>query len=132
LNEWTVLAAASLWLWFILLALRQWRPAWKKSLRGYTATAGLTAGALAVCLGLACYGRFEIKTAIVVAREAVVRFGPVEESQSYYSVRDGAELTVLDTKGDWLQVTDAARRIGWLRREQVLLFSGAISTASRS
>src|SRR6266700_7137667 len=26
LNEWTLLAAASLWLWFLLLAFLQWRP----------------------------------------------------------------------------------------------------------
>src|SRR5881396_3448439 len=28
LNEWTTLAAAAVWLWFALLAIVQWRPAW--------------------------------------------------------------------------------------------------------
>src|SRR5207253_6076018 len=40
LNEWTVLAAVAVWLWFGLLALAQWRPSLKKSLGGYTATVG--------------------------------------------------------------------------------------------
>src|SRR6266404_159136 len=125
LNEWTALATTGVWLWFTLLALAQWRPALQKSLRGYTATAGIGAAALSACIALACYNRFGVASAIVVAREAVVRYGPLDESHSYYTVRDGGELTVLDSKGDWLQVTDRSRRIGWMRRSQVLLFPAA-------
>ena len=125
LNEWTALAASGVWLWFMLLTLAQWRPALKKSLRGYTATAGVGAAVLSACLALACYDQLELTSAIVVAREAIVRYGPLDESQSFYTVRDGAELTVLDTKGDWLQVTDRSKRVGWLRRGQVLLFPGS-------
>ena len=32
---------------------------------------------------------------------------------------DGAELRVLDRKDDWLQVSDGARRIGWVKRSEV-------------
>jgi tetratricopeptide (TPR) repeat protein len=132
INEWTALMCLALWLWFGLLALAQWRPELKKSLRGYTATAGAGAAVLAACLALVCYDRWEIQSAIVSAREAVVRYGPLDESQSFYTVRDGAELTVLDSKGDWLQVTDRAKRTGWLRREQVLLLPMRFSFASPS
>ena len=52
--------------------------------------------------------------------EAVVRFGPLEESQSAYTLRDGSELDVLDEKDGWLQVLDDTRRAGWVRKEQVL------------
>ncbi|PYM09683.1 MAG: hypothetical protein DME18_17555 [Verrucomicrobia bacterium] len=133
LNEWTVLAAVAVWLWFVLLALAQWRPALKKPLRGYTATVGAAAALLSASLALAGYDRFEVKSAIVVANEAVVRYGPLDESNRYYTARDGTELTVLDAKGDWLQVTDRNNRTGWLRREQVLLFpdSRRLSQASR-
>jgi hypothetical protein len=31
---------------------------------------------------------------------------------------------VLDTKGGWLQVRVDAQRVGWLKREQVVLASG--------
>ena len=132
LNEWTVLAAVAVWLWFGLLALAQWRPSLKKSLGGYTATVGVAAALLSVCLAVTGYDRFEVKSAIVVANEAIVRYGPLDESDRYYTVRDGAELTVLDAKGDWLEVIDRFRRTGWLRREQVLLFHGASLTASPS
>ncbi len=88
------------------------------------------ASLLSVCLAVAGYDRFEIKSAIVVASEAVVRYGPLDESNRYYTVRDGAELTVLDAKGDWLEVIDSSRRIGWLRREQVLLFHASLASSS--
>ena len=120
LNEWTVLTAGALWLWFGLLALGQWRPVLRKSLSGYTATVGVGAAVLALCLGVAGYNRFGITTAIVTANEATVRLGPLDESPSYFTVPGGAELTVLDSKGDWLQVSDGVKRPGWLRREQVV------------
>ncbi len=132
LNEWTALMAAVLWLWLILMTLARWRPALKKSLRGYTTATGAGTALLAACFALACYDRFEVRSAIVIAREAEVRYGPLDDSHSFYTVRDGAELTVLDAKGDWFQVTDRARRTGWLRREQVFLFRGAPGSSSSS
>jgi uncharacterized protein YgiM (DUF1202 family) len=66
--------------------------------------------------------RRAVVTAIVVGPEATVHYGPLDESPSAFSVRDGLELEVTDTKGDWLQVTDASRRVGWLKREQAVLF----------
>src|SRR5712671_6073714 len=58
LNEWTLLTCGALWLWLGLLTLGQWRPALKKSLGGYTATAGFGAALLALCFGLESYNRF--------------------------------------------------------------------------
>ena len=50
LNEWAGLLAGAVWLWFGLLALREWRPALRTGLSGYTATAGVMCLALAGCL----------------------------------------------------------------------------------
>ena len=121
LNEWTLLSSVALWLWLGLLALGQWRPALRKSLSGYTATSGSGAVLLAICLGLECYNRFAVESVIVAVPEVVVRYGPWNESPNYFTVRDGMELSVLDSKGEWVQVSDSAKRIGWLRREQVLV-----------
>src|SRR5205814_7956079 len=41
LNEWAALAMGAFWLWFLLLALREIRLALRKTLSGYTATAGV-------------------------------------------------------------------------------------------
>jgi len=130
LDEWTLLTSGALWVWLGLLTLARWRPALKKSLSGYTATAGVGAALLALCLGLESYNRFAVKSVIVAVREAVAHYGPWNESPNYFTVRDGMELTVLDSKGEWVQVSDRAERIGWLRREQVLFLPSSTSGSS--
>ena len=132
LNEWTLLAMGAVWLWFLLLALRELRPSLRKSLSGYTATAGLAALLLSGCLAAAIYEQAGVKEAVVIATNAVVRFGPLEESGVSFQLRDGSEVTVLDRKEmvegdrkqDWLQVQDATHRVGWLQRDQVILLGG--------
>ena len=55
------------------------------------------------------------RTAVVTAAGATpVRFGPLEESQTSYTVRDGAEVRVIGRKDTWLQVADASGRVGWV------------------
>jgi Tetratricopeptide repeat len=133
LNEWAILAVSSYWLWFLLLGLREWRPRLRRSLRGYTATAGLTAVLLTACLTAAAYEQSRLTEAVVVVPEAVVRHGPLEESQVKFQLRDGSEIIVLDEKelldGDkrqsWLQVQDGARGTGWVKRDQVIVLNPA-------
>lgn len=120
LNEWTILAAAALWIWFLLLALGRLRPSWSDPMRKPAIFVGATFAVFAICLALAWNYRFGVHWAVVITPEAVVRNGPLDESPTYFVVRDGAELQVLDSKADWLQVTDATRRTGWLRRQQVV------------
>ena len=123
LDEWTLLAAATLWLWLLLLAAREWRPPLKRTLAGYTLTLGGVALLSSLLLASAWFTQCNRRTAIVVVPEAVVRFGPLEESASAFTLRDGYELAVLDEKDGWLQITDPANRPGWLRKEQVLLLT---------
>ena len=121
LNEWTLLASAALWCWLLLLAAQQWRPAWRASLKGLTLAFMLSSALLGAGLGAAWFQARSVRHAIVVTRDAVVRHGPLDESQTAFTLHDGAELKVLDQKDDWLQVGTDARRIGWLRRDQVVL-----------
>ena len=119
LNEWTALTAAAGWLWFALLSWREFRPNFRTALRGYTATAGVVAGVFATALTVVWLDQIQTQPAVVVVGEVVVRRGPLEESQSYFNLRHGAEVSVLDQKDRWLQVSDEANRVGWLRREQI-------------
>jgi tetratricopeptide (TPR) repeat protein len=130
LDEWALLTSGAGWLWLVLLALRRWRPGLKHSLSGYIATAGVASALLAGCLALESYNRFAVKSVIVAVGEAAVRYGPWNESQNNFTARDGAELTLLDSKEEWLQVSDRANRIGWLRREQVLVFPSSTPASS--
>jgi tetratricopeptide (TPR) repeat protein len=120
LNEWSLLAAAALWLWFLLLALLQWRPALNRPLRGYVAGLGLGTLFLCVCLAANWRQNRSASTAIVIAPDAVVHHGPLEASPNAFTVHDGAELRILDEKDDWLQVSTDPQRVGWIRRDQML------------
>ncbi len=122
LNETAGITALALWGWLGLLTLRLLRPALRRSLRAATYLAGFLALFLAAWTAATWEVRRAGRTAIVVAPEATAHFGPLEESPAAFPVRNGFELPVTDTKGDWFQVTDAAHRTGWLRREQVVLF----------
>lgn len=135
LNEWTVLASAALWVWFVLLALREWRPAWRGALSGYTATSGAIVLLLIGCAAFAADLRFNTVSAVVIAPEAIVRSGPLDEAKVLHQFRDGIEVTVIDEKdlgaGDqkqaWLQVRDAANRSGWLKSDQVAVIGSGVN-----
>lgn len=119
LNEWTGLAGAAFWVIFLLLALGQFRPGWKRLLRRYVRAA--TAGELVLAAGLALAwrGQHASGTAIVVEHEVVARGAPFDESQASFTAHDGAEFDLLDEKNGWLQVSDGGRHVGWLKRESV-------------
>jgi tetratricopeptide (TPR) repeat protein len=124
LNEWTLLAAGAVWLWLLLLAILQWRPALRPVLRSYVFSVAVVGALLCICVLAALRETRFTRTAIVVTGEATARYGPLAESPAAFTVHDGAELRVLDQKDDWLQVSAGPRRIGWLRRDQTLLLSG--------
>lgn len=125
LNEWSGWAAATVWLMFALLAVRQIRPALKTGLRGLTRAAVAAVAVCCACTGVDAALHFSRQSAVVVVPEASARSGPFDEAQSSFTVHDGAELSVLDRHGDWVQTTDGAGRIGWLQRKQVEILPGA-------
>ncbi len=123
INEWAAFAAILLWLWLGLLILIQVRPNLKRPLQTVLWIGGVALLTVCGCL-TAAWSNASAKTAIVVASDAVVHNGPLEEAPGAITVHDGAELTVLDTKNDWLQVRLDSTRTGWLKRDQVVLASG--------
>jgi uncharacterized protein YgiM (DUF1202 family) len=56
---------------------------------------------------------------VVIAPTAAVRFGPLEEAQVSFNVRDGNELQLVGRKDKWLQVADASNRSGWILAGEV-------------
>ncbi|HEX4263346.1 MAG TPA: tetratricopeptide repeat protein [Verrucomicrobiae bacterium] len=123
INEWAGLAAAVLWIWLALMAAVQLRPALKESLRTLLWCSGFATVLLSGCVGAAWSGN-STRTAIVIVQDAATHNGPLDEAPIGATVHDGAELSVLDTKNDWLQVRVDGGRIGWLKRDQVALASG--------
>ena len=132
LNEWTITAVAAFWVLFILLALGEIRASLRSALRVWTLTAAAASVAFASLLVAAIYNERTEDAAVVVVPNTLVRYGPLEESQVFYQLRDGSELEVLDEKKtaenqSWLMVQDAARRTGWLKRQEVVVLNGKVS-----
>lgn len=122
-NEWAKLAAIIFWLWVGLMVSVQLRPAWKRPLRNLLWLGGLATLMLGACVGLA-WASDSTPGAIVIAHDAVIHNGPLEEAPGSITVHDGAEVSVLDTKNDWLEIRLDGDRTGWLKRDQVVLTSG--------
>jgi tetratricopeptide (TPR) repeat protein len=119
LNEWTVAASVSVALFFFVLVARQTSANFNRSAGGITAALALVSLWLLGCLGMSIDQQLLEKTSIVIVPEAVVRRGPMDESQSAFTAHDGAELTVLGRDGDWLQVSEASHQVGWLPQKDV-------------
>jgi tetratricopeptide (TPR) repeat protein len=117
LNEWTMLGVAFTWAFFSVLACGAFAG------RRYPKAAA-TFLALALVIGAATavsWKDWRHSEAVVTAREATVHFGPLQESQAAFQLRDGAELTVLGTKNDWIEIRDPEGRSGWIRRDDIAL-----------
>ncbi len=117
-NEWTVLASIPFALCFLLLAFGQLRRDWQKVTRNYTIALAVVALLLGSLAAIAAQQETH-KSAVIVAEEAVVRHGPFNESQSAFTLRAGAELTVLDERETWVQVSAGRNRVGWVQKAQV-------------
>ena len=112
---------AGVWITFGLLIARQLKPALVPALHNWTWLAAGSTAILCVCLALAFSQVNGQQIAIVTVADATVRNSPLDQSPSTFTAHDGAELRVIDSKDDWLQVTDDTRRIGWLKRESTSL-----------
>jgi tetratricopeptide (TPR) repeat protein len=121
LNEWTVAASVSFAAFFLVLMARQLSPRFSGSSGGLTIALGIVSVWFLSCLGLAIDQRWGEESSIVVVPEAVARRGPMDESQSAFTVHDGAELAVQARDGDWLQVSGPSREVGWLQQKDVAL-----------
>jgi tetratricopeptide (TPR) repeat protein len=119
LNEWTVSVSAAVALFFLVLTVREIWPGWKKSGGGLVILLGFVCVCLAACLGDAAGQRLGEKFVVVTSPEAVARVGPLPEAQSAFTLHDGAEMSVLGSDGDWLEVSDAAKHTGWVAQKDV-------------
>jgi len=112
-NEWAFMAISGVWGWFGLMMARALVPRFRNLSGGWGwAFAGVVA--LTMVAAYLARSRHLQHSAVVVATEATVRFGPLEEAQSAFTLTDGTELVVTDRKGAWVEIRDTNRRRGWI------------------
>lgn len=119
LNEWTILTVIPFWIGLacgILSFLSSKKGNRWSNFSRISIAVFLIAGFLLLS---AANERFGKPFAIVIRKEAVVRFGPFEESQSSHNLSDGVEVRILDSKDDWRQIRDPQNQTGWLKKDQI-------------
>ena len=125
LNEWTIFATIAFWLTFLLLAAKQLRPALAAKLKSATWIFAVMTIFSGTILGVQAASHFTKQTAVVISAVAPARSGPFDDAQSAFTARNGAELSVLDRRDDWVQVADGSGKIGWLQNKLVEILPGA-------
>ncbi len=121
LDEWALMTSIALWLTFGLLIIMEFKPALARSIRTLLIVLGCGTLAFAACLYMSWSDSRAGPVAVVIAKDAVVRAGPLDESRNVFVVHDGAELLVLDHKDDWAQVRASAGQTGWVKISQLLI-----------
>lgn len=119
INERGIWTAISLWLLFGCLAIGQFRPAARNAFRMLVVASAIFSVFFGAWYAQGLIARATERKVIVIAPTSVVRFGPLEESQVSFNVRDGNELQLLGRKDRWLQVADASNRSGWIPANDV-------------
>jgi hypothetical protein len=118
LNEISAACLVVYWLFAGCLIAGVLKPSIKLPLRSTTFIMGATF-VISLAFLLAAYHEVSQPEAVVLAREAPIRYGPLEESQTQYTARSGTELRILEKKDNWLQVADGSNRIGWINASAV-------------
>ncbi len=124
-TEWAWLTAVFGWLFFLLLCAREWRPLLSTRFRLLTRICGIGL-VLFVGAWFTVASDAAKAIAVVVVKDAPVRFTPLEESPVSFNAPDGFELEVLGQKAGgqpsegWLEVKDPSGRVGWVRSRAVV------------
>jgi tetratricopeptide (TPR) repeat protein len=58
-------------------------------------------------------------TAVTIAPEAEALFGPFDSATKFFTLPEGADVTVLKVKDDWYKVRRADGKVGWIRKSDV-------------
>lgn len=120
-NEWLIASTLLLWLLFGLLTFQTLRAGKSGGLRALIALLALLELGVGTAAFLRVKADHEGTRAVVISGEAVVRYGPLPESQSAFTANDGTELETLDRKDDWVQVRDRRGRVGWVQRSHLFI-----------
>ncbi|HSH94211.1 MAG TPA: tetratricopeptide repeat protein [Roseimicrobium sp.] len=122
-DEWTGMAVALLWTTSILFVVAQLQPQRVRTFQRWIWVGGVLATTLGGVAFAALKDRTGRSDGVITATEVVVRYGPLEESQSRFTLRDGSEVVVEDRKDSWIKIRDINERVGWVKSDTLRVVS---------
>jgi tetratricopeptide (TPR) repeat protein len=109
-------AAVALVLWIILCALVMGALLWRQRRRAGLYGAGVVTGLLILTLlsiGIRLWDTRREPPAVVVAPEVAVRSGPGEDYLTEFELHAGAEVRLMEQRGDWVRLVLPGGLQGW-------------------
>lgn len=59
------------------------------------------------------------RSAIVVTKEIVSKFEPLESSTSHFTLTEGSKIEVIETSGEWCKIKRFDNKTGWVKRKGI-------------
>ena len=81
-------------------------------LRNFSRVAAAVVIAPDACAGVDAAIHFSKQTVAVVTPDSTLHSGSFDEAQSSFTVHNGANLSMIDYRDNWLQVADCSGEIG--------------------
>jgi tetratricopeptide (TPR) repeat protein len=60
-----------------------------------------------------------LKHGVVVAKDAECKYEPIDKSTTYYMLKEGQEVLILDTRNGWRQIKRLDGKLAWVKKEAV-------------
>lgn len=70
-------------------------------------------------VGIRYFGERILKHGIVVQKEVECKYEPIEKSTTYYTLREGGDVLILNTRAGWRQIKRPDGKISWVKKEAV-------------
>lgn len=70
----------------------------------------------AAVFGLRYYGQVAVRHGVIVQKAAEAKYEPIDNSTTYYTLKEGSIVRVLKTNGEWRQIRRSDGKIGWIRK----------------
>ena len=136
LNLWAAVTLLAAWLFVAIGVTRQRRPQWREPLSKPLWIVLALGVASAGLMGLTLLGRRLSPDAVVIAKDAILRQGPVDAAKPVGTIADGSEVRIRREHRGWYEigpVRPGAPALGWLPPGHLVVVDGEAgrTTASR-
>lgn len=65
------------------------------------------------------YGEVILHHGVVVAKEAECKYEPIDKSMTYYTLKEGQEVRILETRNGWRRIRRIDGKLGWVKSDAV-------------
>ena len=65
------------------------------------------------------YGEEILRHGVVVAKDAECKYEPIDKSMTYYTLKEGQEVLILETRNGWRRIRRLDGKLAWVKKEAV-------------